>query len=812
MVDIKSYVLTKIKKLEDVKVVAGDYNLKDLSKVVSDNQTILEIVQSTSQYILDYKKTIVFAVDINHAELLTKAYQHEGFSAKVLHSNLSKEEIDRNIRLFREGQVKILVSVLMLTTGFDVPDTDVAVIARPTKSQNLYKQMVGRVLRLAEGKKYAVLLDCANVIENLGMPLDPIRLIESNANDTNKQKCQICGSENLSLRKKTNKSFWECKDCGHKKEIEQGAYECKLCGTMYTHDAQFEYKNNKLYLVCKKCPHPTLISEYVGDEEFVQVINKNKTLKEEQYLPFEEARKYVHSLNLKTKQEWRNFKKAVNKGNKQLPKNIPLEPHLVYIKSGWKNTEDWIGSVENQNVHEEVTIEQKEYLPFEEARDFVRKLNIPRQHEWGLYCNNKLEGYEPKPEYIPKRPQKIYKDNGWINYDNWLGIDLKKQKELEEFKRKIISNNKESLCKIFEKNPFDLEGEKLDIVFNKMSKENLLFICNNSSNEYLLRMLLNKAIELNNYDIFKSIVEKTYELSDSMYESALKWNSNATRIKSFKNHIREESVNKLLSYIKPDNDFRIIKYLIDHSICNKDVLFYSIDNTYIDIANEVVANGITIDDIIDSWDVEEGLEDLKKVFNVFPDIWKSYDISGTINSLEEDLWFTRVIAVKDFVKLLSDHKVSIEFKVSSETKKFVNFLIDHELVDNYSLEDNILIFIKNNNRFITDIALFNLSLNSDYFSWSDFELAILENFDVEILQIFENRLDESKVLDQSIFIYNIMKDSSNSQLVKEIRKNPKNFVYLQLAKFAYENGHIKTLEYLKTLLPAITDDRLKHLY
>ena len=75
---------------------------------------------------------------------------------------------------------KVLVSVLKLTTGFDVPETDLAIIARPTKSQNLYKQMVGRVLRTVDFKKtgidkrFAILLDCGNIIENMGKPLDPI--------------------------------------------------------------------------------------------------------------------------------------------------------------------------------------------------------------------------------------------------------------------------------------------------------------------------------------------------------------------------------------------------------------------------------------------------------------------------------------------------------------------------------------------------------------------------------------------------------------------------------------------------------------
>lgn len=274
LVNIESHVLTKIRKLDTVKITAGDYNLQELSKIVCDNQTILEIVGSTAEYILKYKKAIVFAVDINHAELLTKAYQHEGFTAKALHSNLSREEQEREIRRFEEGQTKILVSVLMLTTGFDVPDTDVAIIARPTKSQNLYKQMVGRVLRLADDKTHAVLLDCGNVIENLGFPLDPIKSIQTKKIADNQQKCEICESKNLKLKHVEEKSFWECEDCGHVKNIEHGIYECKLCHKLYTHDAKFIIKNNKLLLDCDICPYPTLISEYTGSEIFLHIDNK----------------------------------------------------------------------------------------------------------------------------------------------------------------------------------------------------------------------------------------------------------------------------------------------------------------------------------------------------------------------------------------------------------------------------------------------------------------------------------------------------------------------------------------------------------
>lgn len=274
LVDMKYYKLTKIKKLDTVKITGGDYNISQLSKIVCDNQTILEIVGSTIEYINKYKKAIVFAVDINHSELLTKAYQNDGYTAKVVHSKMDTNEIRNEIDLFKKNQTKILVSVAMLTTGFDVPDADVVIIARPTKSQNLYKQMVGRVLRLSDGKPYAVLLDCGNVIDTLGFPLEPIKKIETKERESSNQKCEVCDSEHVSLQIIEEKSFWICKKCGNKKAIEKGVYECKLCNTKYTHNAKFLIKNNKLWLDCNFCPHPTLISEYTGGEKLVEVYSQ----------------------------------------------------------------------------------------------------------------------------------------------------------------------------------------------------------------------------------------------------------------------------------------------------------------------------------------------------------------------------------------------------------------------------------------------------------------------------------------------------------------------------------------------------------
>lgn len=269
LVPLKSYVLVK-QNLSNVKLTAGDYNINQLSKVVSNNDTILEIVRTSKEFIENSKKTIVFAVDINHCELLTEAFKNEGFVTKSLHSNNDKDEFEI-IEEFKKGRIKVLVSVLKLTTGFDVPDTDLAIIARPTKSQNLYKQMVGRVLRKAPNKKVAILLDCGNVIEELGEPLESIKENFSNIEKKNKATCSNCDNENIKLRKKENKYYWECLECEFIKELEnKNLYKCAGCGKEHTYQSNFIQFNNKLFLKCD-CNSLTLVSQHHGDEKFVEI-------------------------------------------------------------------------------------------------------------------------------------------------------------------------------------------------------------------------------------------------------------------------------------------------------------------------------------------------------------------------------------------------------------------------------------------------------------------------------------------------------------------------------------------------------------
>jgi hypothetical protein len=132
------------------------------------------------------------------------------------------------------------------------------------------------------------------------------------------------------------------------------------------------------------------------------------------YRPFEEARVFARSLKLKSWAEWRSFCKGklVEKGT--LPNDIPANPNKTYNGKGWLGMHDWLGS-------DPVVTYPRTYLSFEEARDFVRCLNIKSQSEWRSFCTGKIPDKGTLPKDIPSHPEDKYKDTGWQGYRNWLG-------------------------------------------------------------------------------------------------------------------------------------------------------------------------------------------------------------------------------------------------------------------------------------------------------------------------------------------------------------------------------------------------------
>ncbi len=129
------------------------------------------------------------------------------------------------------------------------------------------------------------------------------------------------------------------------------------------------------------------------------IANQNRVFRD-----FEEAREYVHKLQLKNRKEWTDWTKSGSK-----PDDIPCNPSKVYQDKGWIDYGDWFGTGY-------VATFNRTYRPFLQARAYVHKLQLKNTQEW----NDWIKSGE-KPNDIPSNPNLIYKDTGWIGYGDWLG-------------------------------------------------------------------------------------------------------------------------------------------------------------------------------------------------------------------------------------------------------------------------------------------------------------------------------------------------------------------------------------------------------
>jgi DNA repair protein RadD len=123
----------------------------------------------------DRKAWLVFCCSVDHARAVADALTARGVACATVFGETAKDDRDATVRDFKAGGIRCVVNVNVLTTGFDAPQTDLIVLLRPTMSPVLYVQMVGRGLRLADGKADCLVLDFGGNVRRHG-PIDQVRI------------------------------------------------------------------------------------------------------------------------------------------------------------------------------------------------------------------------------------------------------------------------------------------------------------------------------------------------------------------------------------------------------------------------------------------------------------------------------------------------------------------------------------------------------------------------------------------------------------------------------------------------------------
>jgi superfamily II DNA or RNA helicase len=156
--------------LKGVRTVAGDYHESDLAVAVDKDALVADVVDTWMQR-AEGRPTLCFAVNRVHANHLQQKFLAAGVAAGYIDCFTEKDERKEIARQFHAGEIKVVCNVGCLTTGVDW-DVRCIILARPTKSEILFVQMIGRGLRTADGKLDCLILDHSDNHVRLGFVTD----------------------------------------------------------------------------------------------------------------------------------------------------------------------------------------------------------------------------------------------------------------------------------------------------------------------------------------------------------------------------------------------------------------------------------------------------------------------------------------------------------------------------------------------------------------------------------------------------------------------------------------------------------------
>jgi hypothetical protein len=133
---------------------------------------------------------------------------------------------------------------------------------------------------------------------------------------------------------------------------------------------------------------------------------KNKIHNQKDFLPYEKAKKIVHSFGFKSREEWEIFQKELMKGN-EYSRLISRRPEIYFLHAGWKGWADWLGA------------DLERFFSYEQAKKIVQQYGFTSSFHWQKADKSFL------PERVPRYPNSLYMRRGtWVSWEDFLGVKI----------------------------------------------------------------------------------------------------------------------------------------------------------------------------------------------------------------------------------------------------------------------------------------------------------------------------------------------------------------------------------------------------
>lgn len=422
------------------------------NKLLSDKKNKLEeqdaqsvaaaiaLRQATKKYgikhAISFHKSIKAAESFTNLNVRLNSSKVDNIDLTSYHISSKKSAGQRSQLLddFKSEKLALMTNARCLTEGVNVPTIDCVLFADPKQSIVDIVQAAGRALRVSLGKKYGYIMMPLIVPDDMELeeftettPFKQVtrivaalstqdeRIVEEfrltdQGKRTSDRRVEISGSIPIGLKldissfaSNIESKYWERVGKANWRSFEDAHIFVKNLKLNSTNDWR-KYINSS-----EKPPDipstPNYIYQNAGWKNWGDWLgNERIATNLREYLDFQSAREIIQTLRLKSIRFWKEYIKSGKK-----PLNIPSLPDKVYKGKGWISWGDWLGT--NQ-----VATFQKEYRSFDQARLFAQSLKIQTIDQWRKFCNS-----SDFPDDIPKGPDHVYKNKGWINYNDWLG-------------------------------------------------------------------------------------------------------------------------------------------------------------------------------------------------------------------------------------------------------------------------------------------------------------------------------------------------------------------------------------------------------
>lgn len=420
----------------------------------------------------DLRRVISFHSKVSRAEDFSKEilkvlnwadnkYKPSGeFKSDFVSGSMTTEKRRKKLLQLKNldgNQRGLLTNARCLSEGVDVPSLDGVAFIDPKSSQIDIIQAVGRAIRLSTNKKAGTIVLPVFIRKSD----NPEKILEESnfkpiwdVLNALKAHDDVLSNELDSMRNGMGKRGFSSVKKGFRKididiplSVDKSfieSFKTRLVETV-TNSWEFWFNLMRQYsFEFGHCRIPALetyrgyrlgswVNSQRTNQKILSDIRKNKLNSLDgwvwsarpEFLPFDQARDYVRKLNLENVEQWKNFAKSELR-----PADIPYIPERTY-KNEWKSYGDWLGTDKSRRKKVD------KLLSFNEARSYVRKLNLKTSTNWQKFTKSKNF-----PENIPKDPSRFYSKIEWRGYPDFLNEPADKR-SFSEAKKLVIAVCKE---------------------------------------------------------------------------------------------------------------------------------------------------------------------------------------------------------------------------------------------------------------------------------------------------------------------------------------------------------------------------------